>query len=98
MGDERESADKQTFDRGQAEGIGLLQFALRLLSPQNNAVMQPSGPECEATPLTGQWISSSHNSFIVGDQLTGLSSADMYRRLLLAAVRHLEIDCWEANP
>ena len=98
-GDETESADVQNLERVQGEGISLLQFALRLLSPQNNAVMQPesSGPDRGVIPLTGLWIASSHNSFIVGDQLTGLSSAYMYRRLLLICVRHVEIDCWEGN-
>ena len=37
----------------------------------------------------------SHNSYIVGDQLTGFSEANMYRRLLLQGCRHLEIDCWD---
>ena len=38
-----------------------------------------------------------NSSYIVGDQLTGLSSADMYRRQLLFQTRHLEIDCWDGR-
>ena len=38
---------------------------------------------------------------IVGDQLTGRSTAHAYRRQLLCGLRHLEIDCWNgrrSNP
>ena len=48
------------------------------------------GPHCGS-----YWISGSHNSFLVGHQLTSQSSDDMYRRLLLQGVRSLEIDCWD---
>jgi len=76
----------------------LLDFALRLLSVENNAIAparEPDKVEHLQQPLAQYWIACSHNSYIVGDQLTGLSDADMYRRLLLQGERHLEIDCWD---
>jgi len=32
---------------------------------------------------------------LLGDQLTGVSTADAYRRQLLQQCRHLEVDCWD---
>jgi len=82
------------------DGLSRLQFALQLLCPSNDAVSKAHDPseldDCEA-PLTHYWISCSHNSYIVGDQLTGLSTADAYRRQLLQGCRHLEIDCWDGK-
>ena len=66
-----------------------LQFTLLLLRPQNDAVVAvrrngttegvPNPKDFqvdEKRPLTHYWTACSHNSYIVGDQLTGLSSAD----------------------
>lgn len=48
-------------------------------------------------PLAHCYAACSHNSYIVGDQLTGRSSSDMYRRQLLQGCRHIEIDCWDGR-
>ena len=75
------------------DGLSSLQLARLLLDPQNDAVAPP--PEIDLSwPLSHYWTATSHNSYCIGDQLTGISSAAAYRRQLLQGCRHLEIDCW----
>jgi len=104
--DELDTAHRQ-FDRsGSAKlrvdrDLNLTQFAQLLLSPENDAVAsggtRSSGDLSVCQPLTHYWTACSHNSYIVGDQLTGLSSDDMYRRQLLQGFRNVEIDCWDGS-
>jgi len=80
--------------------LSRLDFALLLLSPDNDAVVSELVPETadeQDAPLAHYWTACSHNSYLVGDQLTGLSSADAYRRQLLQRCRSLEIDCWDSR-
>ena len=74
-------------------GLEQQQFVRQLLSPENDATA-PVDQDLSA-PLAHYWGACSHNSYIIGDQLTGLSSADAYRRQLIQGCRHVEIDCWD---
>ena len=76
------------------EGLSRLQFALLVLSPRNDAVQRAEEPNL-SEPLHHYWIACSHNSYVIGDQLTGESSADAYRRQLIQGIRHVELDCWD---
>ena len=68
--------------------LNFLQFTLQILNSENDAVAlaRPEGMTDDLhEPLSHYWNACSHNSYIFGDQLTGISTADAYRRQLLQA-------------
>ena len=68
-------------------------FCAFLKNPLNNGLAATSHDMTK--PLSNYYISSSHNTYLKGNQLTGDSSSEMYSEVLNKSCRCVEIDAWE---
>lgn len=82
-----------------ASTVGLREFTRYMLSPAANALRLPTpGPRRDAGhPLNEYFISSSHNTYLVGHQLYGDSTTAGYINVLRRGCRCIEIDVWDGD-
>ena len=76
----------------------LMNFAAfsEFLSSRDNNIQDFKVPEVKFDkPLNEYFISSSHNTYLLGRQFAGSSSTEAYIRALQRACRCVEIDCWD---
>ncbi|KAJ6665532.1 hypothetical protein lerEdw1_003373 [Lerista edwardsae] len=72
-------------------------FLMYLCSP-DGSIFNPEHKEVfqdMSQPLCHYFISSSHNTYLMEDQLRGQSSVEGYIRALKRGCRCLEVDCWD---
>ncbi|KAF3697647.1 1-phosphatidylinositol 4,5-bisphosphate phosphodiesterase beta-3 [Channa argus] len=78
-----------------------LQAFSRYLEGEENSIVPPERLDIiddMNQPLSHYFINSSHNTYLTVGQLTGLSSVEMYRQVLLTGCRCIELDCWKGRP
>ncbi|CAE6401472.1 unnamed protein product [Rhizoctonia solani] len=86
------AVDKLLSDK---DGIDKAEFTAYLTSSANDPIK--TIPEDETRPLNEYYISSSHNTYLVGHQLYGASTVDGYRNVLLRGCRSVEVDVWDGE-
>ncbi|KAJ5938030.1 hypothetical protein N7454_004372 [Penicillium verhagenii] len=75
--------------------MNLLTFS-SYLSSSNNGIYASRAPQSRFDrPLNEYFISSSHNTYLLGRQVAGASSTEAYISALQQGCRCVEIDCWD---
>ncbi|KAF8927970.1 Phospholipase C [Dissophora ornata] len=74
-------------------------FTSFLISVDNSIVSQKHAQVHQdmSQTLSNYYISSSHNTYLLGHQLTGHSSIEGYIRALQSGCRCVELDCWDGS-
>ncbi|KAM9810175.1 1-phosphatidylinositol 4,5-bisphosphate phosphodiesterase beta-1 [Syngnathus typhle] len=93
---ERHQSDKTLLE----QGLISLQAFCSYLSSDENGVIPPDKldqSEDMSFPLSHYFVNSSHNTYLTAGQLAGSSSVEMYRQVLLAGCRCVELDVWKGR-
>ncbi|OTA06520.1 phospholipase C [Trichoderma parareesei] len=83
-------------DAAKVEELNLDGFLAYMTSPHSSAIL-PVLNEDLSWPLASYFISSSHNTYLTGNQLSSDSTTGAYTNVLLRGCRCVEIDVWDGD-
>lgn len=82
------SSDGLTLNREEFSDLLISSYLFPALSQESEDLTRP---------LNEYFISSSHNTYLLGRQVAGPSSLEAYTRALQNGCRCIEIDCWDSD-
>ncbi|KAI1753622.1 phosphatidylinositol-specific phospholipase C [Xylaria castorea] len=72
-------------------------LASYLVSKDNDHLVREPADHVLDRPVNEYFISSSHNTYLIGRQVADVSSVEGYIMTLLRGCRSVEIDCWDGS-
>ncbi|KAI0966700.1 phosphoinositide-specific phospholipase C [Xylaria arbuscula] len=72
-------------------------LAIYLASKENDHLVREPAEHVLDRPVNEYFISSSHNTYLIGRQVADVSSVEGYIMTLLRGCRSVEIDCWDGS-
>ncbi|KAH0490572.1 hypothetical protein TgHK011_002034 [Trichoderma gracile] len=70
---------------------------LAYMTSSHSSIVLPAADEDFSWPLASYFISSSHNTYLTGNQLSSDSTTGAYTNVLLRGCRCVEIDVWDGD-
>lgn len=86
---------KQAFDQDPKNCKSFDEYLARLENPESSAALPLE--QDTSHPLPHYFISSSHNTYLSGNQLWGRSNTDSYKDVLKRGCRCIEVDIWDGG-
>jgi phosphatidylinositol phospholipase C, delta len=90
------SGDKQDIEE-ETEKMTDVAFASFLASKYNVPLLKEQPDQAFDRPMNEYFISSSHNTYLLGRQVAGASSVEGYIAALVRGCRCVEVDCWDGS-
>uniref|UniRef100_A0A8C0G1E2 Phosphoinositide phospholipase C n=1 Tax=Chelonoidis abingdonii TaxID=106734 RepID=A0A8C0G1E2_CHEAB len=90
----------ERYEPNETGGLAIMTkdgFLMYLLSAEGNIFNSSHSKVYQdmTQPLSHYLVSSSHNTYLMEDQITGPSSTEAYIRALTKGCRCVELDCWD---
>ena len=97
IADEGYNVDSKATESSPKKASPNLQAFLKYMSSQDSNAQAPLANVDLEYPLSSYFISSSHNTYLTGNQLYSDSSTAAYTNVLVRGCRCIEIDVWDGE-